>query len=79
VGFKKGLQGTTIRGEGPRVKLCVSELFECKTHNKEEAMMGQSRGQFVYRGTPSIVFRPQNNGSTIVSPSVWEPTIKKVA
>jgi len=26
-GFKIGLQGTTIKGEGPRVKLYVLEIF----------------------------------------------------
>jgi hypothetical protein len=40
--------------------------------------MGQSNGQIVYHGTPSDVCRLQNNGSAILSPLVWEPTIKKV-
>jgi hypothetical protein len=46
--FKIGLQGTTVGGEGARVKLYVSELFECNTCNTEEGMIGQSRGKFVY-------------------------------
>jgi hypothetical protein len=41
--------------------------------------MGQSRGQFVYRGTPGNVCRSQNNGSAIVSPPIREPAIEKVA
>jgi hypothetical protein len=41
--------------------------------------MGQSRGQFVYRRTPGTICRPQNIGSAIVSPPVWEPAIEKVA
>jgi hypothetical protein len=78
-GFKIGLQGTTVGGEGPRVKLYVSEFFECKTHNTEEGMMGHSRGQFVYRRSPGNVCRTQNNGSANMSPPIREPTIKKVA
>ena len=46
--FEIGLQGTTVEGEGVRVKLYVSKLFECNTHNNEEGMVGQSRGKFVY-------------------------------
>jgi hypothetical protein len=46
--FKTGLEGTTIAGEGARVKLYVSEVFECNTRNTEEGMVGQSRGKFVY-------------------------------
>jgi hypothetical protein len=38
--FKIGLQGTTVRGEGARVKLYVSELFECNTRNTEEGVIG---------------------------------------
>jgi hypothetical protein len=41
--------------------------------------MGHSSGQFVYRGTPGTVCRPQNIGSVIVSPLVRKPTIKKMA
>ena len=46
--FEIGLQGTTIEGEGTRVKLYVSELFECNTCNNEEGMVGQPKGKFVY-------------------------------
>jgi hypothetical protein len=38
--FKIGLQGTTVGGEGTRVKLYVSEVFECNTRNTEESMVG---------------------------------------
>jgi hypothetical protein len=76
-GFKIGLQGTTVRGEGARVKLYVSELFECNTRNTEEGMIGQSRGKFVYRGSPGNVCRTQNNGGANVSPPIREPAIEK--
>jgi len=46
--FKTGLEGTTIAGEGTRVKLYVSEVFEWNMHNIEEGMVGKSRGKFVY-------------------------------
>jgi hypothetical protein len=76
-GFKIGLQGTIVRGEGTRVKLYVSELFECNTRNTEEGVIGQSRGKFVYRGSPGNVCRTQNNGGANVSPPIREPTIEK--
>jgi hypothetical protein len=41
--------------------------------------MGQSSGQFVYRGTLGTVCRPRNIGSAIVRPPVREPAIEKVA
>jgi hypothetical protein len=41
--------------------------------------MGQSNGQFVYRGTLGVVCRSRNNGSAILSPPVREPAIEKVA
>jgi hypothetical protein len=78
VGFKIGFQGTTVRAEGPRVKLYVSNFFECKTHNTEESMMGQTRGKFVYRGSPGNVCKTQNNGSANVSPPIREPAIEKL-
>jgi hypothetical protein len=65
--FKIGLQGTTVRGEGARVKLYVLELFECNTCNIEEGMIGKSRGKFVYRGSLGNVCRTQINGSENVS------------
>ena len=79
VGFKIGLQDTTIRGEDPRVKLYVSEVFECKTHNTEEGMMGRSIEKFLYRRSPGNVCRTQNNGGANVSPPIREPAIEKVA
>jgi hypothetical protein len=39
-GFKIGLQGTTVGGEGTRVKLYISNFFECNMHNTEEGMIG---------------------------------------
>jgi hypothetical protein len=42
-------------------------------------MMGQSNGRFVYREISGAVCRLQNNGSTILSPPIREPTIEKVA
>ena len=45
--FKIGLQGATVGGEGARVKLYVSELFECNTCNNEEDMVGQPEAQEV--------------------------------
>jgi hypothetical protein len=42
-------------------------------------MMGQSSGQFVYRGILGVVCRSWNNGSAILSPPVREPAIEKVA
>jgi hypothetical protein len=45
--YKIGLQGTTVEGEGARVKLYVSELFECNTRNNEEGMVRQPEGQEV--------------------------------
>jgi hypothetical protein len=77
--FKIGLQGILKRGEGPMVKLYVSEILKCKTRKMEEGMMGQSSGQFVYRGILGVVCGSRNNGSAILSPPVWEPAIKKVA
>jgi hypothetical protein len=56
-GFKIGLQGTTVRGEGARVKLYVLKRFECNTCNTEEGVIGQSRGKFVYRGSLGNVCR----------------------
>jgi hypothetical protein len=46
--FKIGLQGTIVRGEVTRVKLCVSKKFKCNMRNTEEGMIGKSRGKFVY-------------------------------
>jgi hypothetical protein len=48
-------------------------------HNTEEGMMGQSSGQFVYRGNLGSVCRSWNIGSAVVSPPVQEPAIEKVA
>jgi hypothetical protein len=45
--YKIGLQGTTIEGEGTRVKLYVSDPFEGKTQNNEKVMVGQSEGEEV--------------------------------
>jgi hypothetical protein len=33
--------------------------------NMEEGMMGEYDGQFVYRGTPGVICRSQNNESAI--------------
>jgi hypothetical protein len=78
-GFKIGFQGTTVGGKGARVKLYVSEAFECNMHNTEEGMTGQARGKFVYRRSLGNVCRTQNNGGANVSPLIPEPAIKKVA
>jgi hypothetical protein len=77
-GFKIGLQGTTVRGEGARVKLYVSELFECNMHNTEEGMIGQSRRQFVYLKSLGNICRTWNNGGANVIPPIHEPAIEKI-
>jgi hypothetical protein len=45
-----------------RVKLYVSEIFECNMCNTKEGMIGQSRGKFVYCENPGNVCRTRNNG-----------------
>jgi hypothetical protein len=40
--------------------------------------MGQTRGQFVYRGSPGNVCRTRNNGSANVSSPIREPAIEKL-
>jgi hypothetical protein len=77
VGFKIGLQGTIVQGEGARVKFYFSKLFECNTRNTEKCMIGQFRGKFVYRGSLGNVCRTQSNGGAKVSPPIWKPARKK--
>jgi len=42
--YKIVFQGTSIEGEGARVKLHLSKLFEYHTCNNEEGMVRQPKG-----------------------------------